>query len=47
MAGFVDPENSNDVEEQAEIERMHEIMDTYELDGQMRWVKHVDRVVGG
>ena len=47
VAGFVDPENSNDVEEQAEIERMHEIMDTYELDGQMRWVKHVDRVVGG
>jgi sucrose synthase len=47
VAGFVNPEDSSDVEEQAEIERMHEIMDTYELDGQMRWVRHVDRVVGG
>jgi sucrose synthase len=26
---------------------MHEIMDRYELDGEMRWVQHVDRVVGG
>jgi sucrose synthase len=47
VAGFVDPDASSDVEEQAEIERMHEIMDTYELDGQMRWVRHVDRVMGG
>ena len=46
VAGFVDPSESSDAEEQAEIRRMHEIMDTYELDGQMRWVKHVDRVVG-
>ena len=47
VAGFVNPDDSRDTEEQAEINRMHEIMDTYELDGQMRWVKHVDRVVGG
>ena len=33
-------------EEIAEIHRMHELMDRYELDGQLRWVEHVDRVVG-
>jgi sucrose synthase len=47
VAGFVDPEQSRDDEERDEIHRMHEIMDRYELDGQMRWVNHVDRVVGG
>ena len=47
VAGFVDPEESRDVEEKAEIDRMHELMDEYQLDGQMRWVKHVDRVMGG
>ena len=46
VAGFVDAEDSGDAEETAEIHRMHELMDTYELDGQMRWVKHVDRVMG-
>jgi sucrose synthase len=47
VAGFVDPEESRDVEETAEIQRMHELMDEYDLDGQMRWVRHVDRVTGG
>jgi len=46
VAGFVDTESSSDDEEVAEIERMHAIMDRYELDGDMRWVQHVDRVVG-
>jgi sucrose synthase len=46
VAGFVDAEDSGDAEETAEIHRMHELMDEYELDGQMRWVKHVDRVMG-
>ena len=46
VAGLVDPESSADAEETAEINRMHELMDKYELDGQMRWVRHVDRVVG-
>jgi sucrose synthase len=46
VAGFVDTESSSDDEEIAEIERMHGIMDRYELDGEMRWVQHVDRVVG-
>ena len=47
IAGFVDPEESRDSEETAEIQRMHELMDEYDLDGQMRWVRHVDRVMGG
>jgi sucrose synthase len=47
VAGFVDPARSSDAEEQAEIHRMHELMDTHGLDGQMRWTEHVDRVVGG
>jgi sucrose synthase len=47
VAGFVDPEESRDFEERAEIDRMHELMDEYQLDGQMRWVRHVDRVMGG
>jgi sucrose synthase len=47
VAGFVDPEQSRDSEEREEIHRMHEIMDRHGLDGQLRWVKHVDRVVGG
>jgi sucrose synthase len=47
VAGFVNPEDSRDAEETAEIRRMHELMDEYELDGQMRWVRHVDRVMGG
>jgi sucrose synthase len=46
VAGFVDPEQSRDSEEIAEIERMHELMDQHQLDGQLRWVHHVDRVVG-
>ncbi len=47
VAGFIDPEDSRDIEEKAEIDRMHELMDAYDLDGQMRWVRHVDRVMGG
>ncbi len=47
VAGFVDPAASDDGEEIAEIERMHEIMDRYELDSEMRWVQHIDRVPGG
>ena len=46
VAGFVNAEYSADAEETAEINRMHELMDEYELDGQMRWVGHVDRVMG-
>lgn len=46
VGGFVDPSLSSDDEERAEIARMHEIMDRHQLDGQMRWIQHVDRVLG-
>ena len=46
VGGFVDAALSGDAEEKAEIHRMHEIMDRHTLDGQMRWVQHVDRVMG-
>jgi sucrose synthase len=46
VAGFVDPGRSRDAEEIAEIQRMHDLMDRFGLDGQLRWVEHVDRVVG-
>ena len=38
-SGYIDPEKSDDVEEQAEIEKMHELMDRYELDGHVRWLE--------
>jgi sucrose synthase len=47
VAGFVDPADSRDAEEIAEIERMHSVMDRFALDGEMRWVQHIDRVMGG
>jgi sucrose synthase len=36
--GFIDPARSSDREEQRQIERMHELMDQYELDGEVRWL---------
>lgn len=38
VAGHVDPARSGDREEQAQIARMHELMDRYGLDGQLRWL---------
>lgn len=38
-SGHVDPERSSDLEERAEIEKMHAILDRYELDGNLRWVE--------
>ena len=46
LAGFLDPDDSHDAEEQAEIRQMHDLMDRYDLSGQMRWVSHHDRVMG-
>jgi sucrose synthase len=46
VAGFLNPDDSHDAEEQTEIRRMHELMDRHALDGQMRWVSHHDRVMG-
>lgn len=38
IAGAVHEHESGDREEQAQIRRMHELMDEYELDGEMRWL---------
>lgn len=48
IGGHVDVQNSRDAEEREEIRRMHEIMDHYQLDGQLRWVGALlDKTVAG
>jgi sucrose synthase len=43
-AGHIDPEDSDDEEERSQIKRMHELMDNYDLDGQVRWLeRQVDK----
>jgi sucrose synthase len=43
-AGHIDPDNSDDEEERNAINRMHELMDEYELDEQVRWLeRQVDK----
>lgn len=38
IGGNVDPEKSGDEEERAQIERMHDLFETYGLDEQVRWL---------
>lgn len=38
VAGYNDVKKSNDREEIAEIEKMHELIKKYNLDGQLRWI---------
>lgn len=38
VAGYIDVKKSNDREEIQEIEKMHELMKKYKLDGQFRWL---------
>lgn len=38
VAGYNDVKRSNDREEIQEIEKMHKLMETYNLDGQFRWI---------
>ena len=48
IAGHVDAARSNEREEQAQIARMHELMDQYQLDGQVRWLgMHLDKHLAG
>jgi len=43
-AGHIDPEDSGDEEERSQIKRMHELMDEYDLDGEVRWLeRQVDK----
>jgi sucrose synthase len=48
VAGSVDPNNSSDAEERDQIQRMHDLMDHYQLDGQLRWIgARLDKQVAG
>ncbi|MDT8363671.1 MAG: sucrose synthase [Nitrosomonas sp.] len=38
IGGKIDPRQSSDNEEQEQIHRMHELMDTFDLDHQVRWL---------
>ncbi|KAJ9171788.1 hypothetical protein P3X46_015103 [Hevea brasiliensis] len=38
VAGYIDVKKSKDREEIAEIEKMHDLMKKYNLDGQFRWI---------
>ncbi|GMP26770.1 hypothetical protein CsSME_00003068 [Camellia sinensis var. sinensis] len=38
VAGFFDPSKSKDREEQAEIRKMHTLIEKYQLKGQIRWI---------
>ncbi len=48
IAGHVDPSASSDEEERAQIGRMHELMDLFALDGQLRWLGvHLEKNLAG
>lgn len=38
VGGYIEPEQSGDHEEQAQIREMHALMDKYELDNEVRWL---------
>ncbi|MEE9345801.1 MAG: sucrose synthase [Methylococcales bacterium] len=47
-SGYIDPNRSSDTEERAQLEKMHQLMDQYDLDGQVRWLEgQVDRERNG
>ncbi|MEE9412242.1 MAG: glycosyltransferase, partial [Methylococcales bacterium] len=47
-SGYLDPNRSSDTEERAQLEKMHQLMDKYNLDGQVRWLEgQVDRERNG
>ena len=41
VASVIDPARSKDAEEAAEIRRMHELIDTYDLKGHIRWIGRI------
>lgn len=47
-AGYIDASLSKDNEERSQIEYMHELMDRYNLDGQVRWLGfHLEKNLSG
>ena len=48
VAGAVNPEKSADAEEHAQSERMHQLIDQYQLEDKVRWVKAIsDKTFNG
>ncbi|MCG7852883.1 MAG: sucrose synthase [Methanosarcinaceae archaeon] len=48
VSGHVDPSRSGDAEEREQIERMHNLMNEYQLDSQVRWLgKHLEKATAG
>ena len=48
VGGLLEPSQSNDREEIEEINKMHSLMDKYQLKGQIRWIKaQTERVRNG
>ena len=48
IAGHVQKEQSDDLEEQSQIDLMHQLMDEYQLDGNVRWLgRHLEKVMSG
>ncbi len=48
ISGHVNPDKSGDMEERAQIEKMHDLMNQHALDGQVRWLgKHLDKSLAG
>ncbi len=48
VSGYVDPNRSSDEEERAQIHRMHDLMNEYGLDGQVRWLGlHLEKGLAG
>ncbi|KAA3628442.1 MAG: sucrose synthase [Proteobacteria bacterium] len=48
IAGHVDVKHSSDDEERAQIQHMHQLMDEYGLDGQVRWLGvHLEKKLAG
>ncbi|MGD8884084.1 MAG: sucrose synthase, partial [Gammaproteobacteria bacterium] len=48
VAGYIDAAHSGDEDERMQINRMHELMSQYELDGQVRWIgMRLDKQLAG
>ncbi|GAB6039970.1 sucrose synthase [Endothiovibrio diazotrophicus] len=48
VGGYIDRERSEDREEQAQIDLMHELFERHALDGNVRWLERItDRRLGG
>jgi sucrose synthase len=48
VAGHIHPDQSSDREEREQIQKMHQLMDEYQLDGHVRWLgKHLEKNLAG